>query len=70
MIKLELNKNWYFFVLENDDVTWKPRIQMNVWRIICLLCVSSGKTKKAAVLAKEQWLRGQELDLSNGIKIG
>ena len=27
MIKLELHKDWYFFVLENDDVTWKPRIR-------------------------------------------
>ena len=35
MIKLELHKDWYFFVLENDDVTWKPRIQIvTVWREI------------------------------------
>ena len=26
MIELELHKDWYFFVLENDDATWKPRI--------------------------------------------
>ena len=26
MIELELHKDWYFFVLENYDVTWKPRI--------------------------------------------
>ena len=26
MMKLELHKDWYIFFLENDDVTWKPRI--------------------------------------------
>ena len=43
-------------------------IQMNVWRQICLLWLSSGKAKKPALLGKEHGLRGQGLDLSNRIK--
>ena len=27
--KLELQKDWYFFVLENDDDTRKPRVKIN-----------------------------------------
>jgi len=37
MITLEFCKDWYFFVLENDDVTWKPRIAPVVkQRISCI----------------------------------
>ena len=38
MIKIEVHKDWHFFVLENDDVTWKPRIvifkyQLKIWKV-------------------------------------
>ena len=53
MIKLELHKDWYFFVLENDDVTWKPRIPRAIFSEILRLFLSKVQFKLLLILLND-----------------